>query len=79
MTQTLTNRGVGDRIGLTHSAISRIRSGGRLPSIAVMRRIETEFGWTIQDQVVSVEAGSYHVDFEKVLERSTADVTATAG
>lgn len=47
----MTNEAIGEMIGLTHSAVSRIRRGERLPSINVMTRIETEFKWTVADQI----------------------------
>jgi transcriptional regulator with XRE-family HTH domain len=40
----MTNQEVADRIGLTHTAVSRIRSGQRRASVAVIRRIVSEFG-----------------------------------
>lgn len=47
----LTNQQVGELIGLTYSAISRLRSGGRMPSIATMYATEAAFGWSIADQL----------------------------
>lgn len=46
-----TNREVGDRIGLSHSSVSRIRAGERIPSVDVMVVIQTQYGWTLPDQV----------------------------
>ncbi|HXJ66020.1 MAG TPA: helix-turn-helix transcriptional regulator [Actinomycetota bacterium] len=51
MPTTSTNRELGARIGLSHSSISRIRHGQRLPSLAVMRAIERELGWALADQL----------------------------
>lgn len=62
-----TNSDVASRVGLTHSGVSRIRSGARLPSIAVMRRIETVYGWNTQKQIESREQGTYAEDFESAL------------
>jgi transcriptional regulator with XRE-family HTH domain len=69
--QTLppTNHEVGARIGLSHSGVSRIRSGTRLPSVPVMSKIASEYGWDLNDQVEARYHGSYHVEFERVLTR----------
>lgn len=64
-----TNHEVGSRIGLSHSGVSRIRSGDRLPSVPVMAKIATEYGWSLDDQVEARAHGSYHVDLERVLTR----------
>lgn len=42
--RTLTNEEVGQMVGLTYSAVSRLRSGDRTPSVEVMRRISDAFG-----------------------------------
>lgn len=47
----MTNEEVGKRIGLTYSAVSRLRRGERLPSIEVMVAVSREFGWDVADQV----------------------------
>jgi len=62
-----TNQDVALKIGMTHSGVSRIRSGARLPSIAAMRRIETAYGWLTGYQIESREAGRYAQDFESAL------------
>lgn len=46
-----TNDEVGRRIGLTHSAVSRIRSGQRLPGIQTMINIRNAFDWPLDEQV----------------------------
>lgn len=59
-----TNEEVAQRIGLTHSGVSRIRSGARNASITAMRAIENEYQWPIQDQIAAREAGTYAENFE---------------
>lgn len=68
-THTPTNQEVADAIGLTHSGVSRIRSGNRLPSIAKMRQIEAAFGWSFEDQANAREKGmlEYAREFNLVL------------
>lgn len=59
-----TNTEIASLIGLSHSGVSRIRSGQRLPSIDAMRRIEREFNWPLNAQVVAREKGTYADEFE---------------
>lgn len=60
----LTNREMGEKIGVTHSAVSRIRNGIRKPSLEVMRKIDKRFGWTVQAQSASMQKGRYAKDFD---------------
>lgn len=65
----VTNQRVADDIGLTHSAVSRIRSGDRMPSLKVVRRIAAEYGWPIEDQIKSLDPAVYAEAFEALLAR----------
>jgi transcriptional regulator with XRE-family HTH domain len=47
----MTNEEIGKLIGLSHSAVSRLRRGERLPSIQVMLNVQDVFGWAITDQI----------------------------
>jgi transcriptional regulator with XRE-family HTH domain len=47
----MTNEEIGKLIGLSHSGVSRLRRGERLPSIDVMVAIATHFDWSVADQV----------------------------
>ena len=47
----MTNEKIGDLIGLTYSAVSRLRRGERLPSVEVMVNIDRHFKWDVSDQV----------------------------
>jgi len=60
----VTNQRVAEDLGITHSAVSRIRSGERRPSIDLMKRVAGRFGWEVGDQVHSQQ---YATDFEAVL------------
>lgn len=44
------NWAIGEIIGVTHAAVSRIRSGNRRPSWDLMLRIEQRFGWSFMQQ-----------------------------
>jgi transcriptional regulator with XRE-family HTH domain len=66
-----TNAEVGEKIGLTHSAVSRIRSGDRLPSLAAMRAIEKAYGWTRYHQLLARDQHAYAAAFEQIINRPT--------
>lgn len=69
----VTNQQVGTDIGATHSMVSRIRSGDRLPSFELMRQIETQIGWSMTDQTDARLLGSYAQEFESALAKNYAD------
>ena len=66
---TPSNAEVARRIGRTHSYVSRLRSGDRLPSWETGRLIEREYGWDLGDQALAREANDWAAQFEKVLQR----------
>lgn len=70
-----TNIAISARLGITHAMVSRIRSGDRYPSRAVMRRIETAYCWPIQDQMALLpDTGrnlDYALEFEKRLSHAS--------
>jgi transcriptional regulator with XRE-family HTH domain len=47
----ISNSEVGAKIGLTHTAVSRLRSGDRKPSLKVMKAIEDWLGWDTGRQI----------------------------
>lgn len=51
-----TNSEIAQLLGLTHSGVSRIRAGLRIPSFTTMAAIATEFDWPIEQQVGAVVA-----------------------
>lgn len=64
---TVTNEKVAQDLGLSHSMISRLRSGGRNPSFETMIAIERKLAWTVEAQIRSRTAGRWDVDFEGIL------------
>lgn len=62
-----TNGEVGEKIGLSHSGVSRIRSGDRLPSFGVMAEIERVYGWSKIDQWAARDTGHYAAEFERAI------------
>lgn len=63
-----TNSDIGARIGITGSGVSRIRTGGRVPNLDTMRRIEDATGWTIEAQSRAAADGGregYAVEFNQ--------------
>ncbi len=64
----LTNGQVAEALGLSESGVSRLRSGDRLPSLEVMQKIETVYGWSVQGQSNARQAGDWTGAFVKVLD-----------
>lgn len=64
-----TNEWVAQQLGLTHSMISRIRSGDRRPSIEVMGKIQERFHWSLNKQLEARREGNYAAQFELILGR----------
>lgn len=58
-----TNMEIGAAIGLGHSAVSRLRTGIRKPSIAVIGRVSRAFSWPVADQLNCIEQGTYFEEF----------------
>lgn len=63
----VTNQRVADRLGINHSTVSRIRSGERHPSIDLMKKIETEYGWDLEKQLRAYGSVVYKREFERIL------------
>lgn len=60
----ITNQRIADDLGVTHSAISRIRSGDRRPSLEVMLKIMDIYGWSLEVQALAWTMGQYSAEFE---------------
>ena len=71
-----TNQEVADKIGLSHSGVSRIRSGQRLPSFDAMRRIEAVYNWPLSAQATAREKGTYAQEFETAISQPSDGLTA---
>lgn len=63
----VSNAAVAERIGVNHSMVSRIRSGSRIPSIALMFTVEKTFGWDVAHQAGAAHTDIYAAEFENVL------------
>jgi len=59
-----TNEEIAQKIGLSHSGVSRIRNGHRLPGIETMQKIQEVYGWSVQTQVDARSRGTYAAEFE---------------
>lgn len=66
-----TNAAVGRTIGLTESAVSRIRSATRYPSIRALKRIASAYAWPVEDQLklIPTEPGTYDGRYAEALEQ----------
>lgn len=71
--EPLTNEQIAKLIGLTHSAVSRLRSSDRQPSIATMYRVESAFGWPASEQLETrmLNAKAWAEGFETALDNFT--------
>ena len=63
----VTNQRVAEDLGITHSAVSRIRSNDREPSLNLMMRITALTGWGLNSQAMAIAAGNYGSMFESIL------------
>lgn len=71
---TPTNQEIADAIGLTHSGVSRIRNGNRLPSLGIMENIEKAYGWSLEDQAAHRRRGMY--DYARAFNERVAEQPA---
>lgn len=65
----VTNREVAELLGVTHSAISRIRSGDRMPSLDLMVEVSIKLNWAVEEQAYNRRLNTYRYEFEEVLAR----------
>jgi transcriptional regulator with XRE-family HTH domain len=60
----VTNERVAKDLGITHSAVSRIRTGSREPSFGLMVQIAKLYGWSLDSQAVAISNERYGEEFE---------------
>lgn len=70
MAERLSNIKLGDMLGLSHASVSRIRSGDRLPSLTVMMEIAKLTKWSLDDQAIAREDGTYAEKFDDAFENA---------
>jgi len=75
----LTNGAVAELLGISESGVSRLRSGGRKPSIPMMQKVEQAFDWSIQGQSAAYARGKWHEAFEAVLDATAEELAKQAG
>lgn len=63
----MNGRELADRLGISQAMVSRLRSGERKPSFALMRNIRSVTGWTISSQIDALEAGVYPQKLSELL------------
>jgi transcriptional regulator with XRE-family HTH domain len=68
----MTNQAVGELIGLSHSAVSRLRKGSRTPSLDAMLRIANALDWPLDEQITAKIEGVYAPYLEGQIERLSA-------
>lgn len=63
----ISNQQLGQLIGLSHSSVSRLRSGERGTSVEVMLKVEKLLGWDLHDQIAHRDKGQYASKLERLL------------
>lgn len=63
----VTNARVAKDLGITHSAVSRLRSGNRHPSVALIQAITNLTRWKEDYQIKALTNGDYAEKFEEML------------
>ena len=71
-TTKTTNRWIANALGVSEATVSRLRSGDRNPSFAVMAKIADTFGWPIASQSTARVQGRWHLGFEGVCHKINA-------
>jgi len=69
---TVTNQQVAEDLGITHSMVSRIRSGERIPSLNIMLKMHEEWDWPLEEQALSRHLGKFAEEFESRLAKRYA-------
>ena len=64
---SITNERVGEDLDISHSMVSRIRSGDRTPSLGVMLKMHEDWGWPLEEQALARALGKYAEEFEAQL------------
>lgn len=67
MRASVTNERVARDLGVTHSAVSRIRSGDRTPGMTVLYNIGILLRWSLDDQAEACRTGRYAQELEERL------------
>ncbi len=68
-TASPTNEAVGALLGVSHVAVSRWRSGSRIPSPDNMEALRQVYGWSLDDQFDARSSGTYAEELCQVLDR----------
>lgn len=63
----LTNKEVGEKLGISETAVSRYRTGMRHPKFPVQQAIARVFDWSVSDQAIAHSEGRWGAEFEKAL------------
>lgn len=65
----VTNEQIAKDLNITHSMVSRVRSGDRTPSLETMLTIHEVFKWGLEQQALARAMGRYATEFETALAR----------
>lgn len=74
----VSNQELGVLIGLSHSSVSRLRSGERGTSVQVMLKVERLLSWDLHDQIAQRDKGKYAEKLERLLAEWKRQQTSAA-
>jgi transcriptional regulator with XRE-family HTH domain len=63
-----TNQDVAEMLGISNSMASRLRSGDRRPSVALMRKIEAVYRWKMAAQAKAFGTPAYAEGLEQAID-----------
>lgn len=71
----MNGRQLASEVGASQAHISRLRSGDRLPSMAMMWSIEAALQWPAAEQLAAVRAKRYHQELSSRLDSETQEAS----
>lgn len=74
-----TNGWIANKIGHSESGVSLLRRGLRSPSLRTMKTVREVFGWSISDQVSSLDELNWHEAFSEVVAEAFENEENTEG
>lgn len=72
----VTNEQVAKDLGISHSMVSRLRSGDRHPSVNLMNRIKDLTRWKVESQMRLFATPQYAEKFEAVLAQHYDEISS---
>lgn len=64
----MNGRQLSEKLDISQAHVSRLRSGDRLPSMALMWAVDAALGWPAADQMVAIRQQRYHTELNARLD-----------